>query len=242
MKLRAKHRFRISIVSFLCVGTLAASLCSCGKKETQDYAFAGTNGDASSLGMISVQVREDGSGTRNQFEEYLGISMSEDNVDKYKDMKQCTVLSSGSAMASAINESISGIGYVWGLDHTGTVFGGICVALAGFGSATATSCAVFGVAKILYDKWKEMSVFRALNDLIRPIVSGLLISVGMSLYGTNCTIEDNAGWGWGSVMILMIGIGIMVYVMQKKKVHMVWQVLASIAVSMVACNAFSVFG
>ena len=111
MKLRAKHRFHISIVSFLCVGTLVASLCSCGKKETQDYAFAGTNGDASSLGVISVQVREDGSGTRNQFEEYLGISMSEDNVDKYKDMKQCTVLSSGSAMASAINESKNGIGY-----------------------------------------------------------------------------------------------------------------------------------
>ena len=73
MKLRAKHRFHISIVSFLCVGTLAASLCSCEKKETQDYAFTGTNGDASSLGVISVQVREDGSGTRNQFEEYLGI-------------------------------------------------------------------------------------------------------------------------------------------------------------------------
>lgn len=62
--------------------------------------------------MISVQVREDGSGTRNQFEEYLGISMSEDNVDKYKDIKQCTVLTSGSAMASTINESKNGIGYV----------------------------------------------------------------------------------------------------------------------------------
>lgn len=33
MKLRAKHRFHISIVSFLCVGTLAASLCSCEKKK-----------------------------------------------------------------------------------------------------------------------------------------------------------------------------------------------------------------
>ena len=62
--------------------------------------------------MISVQVREDGSGTRNQFEEYLGISKSDDNTDKYKDMKQCMVLSSGSAMASAINESKNGIGYV----------------------------------------------------------------------------------------------------------------------------------
>ena len=73
MKLRAKHRFHISIVSFLCVGTLAASLCSCEKKETQDYAFTGTNGDASSLGVISVQVREDGSGTRGAFIELFGV-------------------------------------------------------------------------------------------------------------------------------------------------------------------------
>ena len=112
MKLRAKHRFHISIVSFLCVGTLAASLCSCGKKETQDYAFAGTNGDASSLGMISVQVREDGSGTRNQFESYLGIQMSENETDKYKDMEQCTISTSGSALASAVNDAKNAIGYV----------------------------------------------------------------------------------------------------------------------------------
>lgn len=112
MKLRAKHRFHISIVIFLCVGTLAASLCSCGKKETQDYAFVGTNGDASSLGMISVQVREDGSGTRNQFESYLGIQMSENETDKYKDMEQCTISTSGSALASAVNDAKNAIGYV----------------------------------------------------------------------------------------------------------------------------------
>ena len=82
MKLRAKHRFHISIVSFLCVGTLAASLCSCGKKETQDYAFAGTNGDASSLGVISVQVREDGSGTRGAFIELFGVEEKDANGDK----------------------------------------------------------------------------------------------------------------------------------------------------------------
>ena len=112
MKLRPKHRFHISIVSFLCVGTLAASLCSCGKKETQDYAFVGTNGDASSLGVISVQVREDGSGTRNQFESYLGIQMSENEADKYKDMEQCTISTSGSALASAVNDAKNAIGYV----------------------------------------------------------------------------------------------------------------------------------
>ena len=132
------------------------------------------------------------------------------------------------------------MGYVWGLNETGTVFGGICAAIAGCASAIATSCAVFGIAKILYDKWKKMEIFKAMNDLIRPIVSGLLISVGMSLYGTNCKIEDNAGWGWGSVACLMLIIGILVYIMQKKKVHMIWQVLASIGISLVACNLFNV--
>lgn len=141
---------------------------------------------------------------------------------------------------SILCKVLSGMGYVWGLTETGTVFGGICAAVAGCASAIATSCAVFGIAKILYDKWKKMEIFKAMNDLIRPIVSGLLISVGMSLYGTNCKIEDNAGWGWGSVACLMLIIGILVYIMQKKKVHMIWQVLASIGVSLVACNLFNV--
>ncbi len=112
MKLKARKIFQKSVLHIACASILAATLCSCGKKDQPDYAFAGTNGDASSLGMISVQVREDGSGTRNQFEEYLGISMSEDNVDKYKDMEQCVISSSGSAIAGAVNESPNAIGYV----------------------------------------------------------------------------------------------------------------------------------
>lgn len=112
MKRKAGKKFRNVVIYGVCVGILATALCGCGKKEQPDYTFTGTNGDASSLGMISVQVREDGSGTRNQFEEYLGISMSEDNVDKYKDMQQCVISSSGSAMAGAVNESPNAIGYV----------------------------------------------------------------------------------------------------------------------------------
>ena len=112
MKLKARKKFQKSVLHIVCASMLATALCSCGKKEQPDYAFTGTNGDASSLGMISVQVREDGSGTRNQFEEYLGISMSEDNIDKYKDMNQCAISSSGSAMAEAVNETPNAIGYV----------------------------------------------------------------------------------------------------------------------------------
>lgn len=139
---------------------------------------------------------------------------------------------------SILCKVLSGIGYIWGLNYTGTVFGGICTAIAGCASAIATSCAIFGVAKILYDKWKEMEMFQAMNNLIRPIVSGLLISVGVSLYGTNCIMEDNAGWGWGSVACLMMIIGIVVYIMQKKKVHMVLQVLTAVGISLISCNLF----
>lgn len=140
---------------------------------------------------------------------------------------------------SILCKVLSGIGYTWGFSRTGTVFGGICVAVAGFASATAASCAVFCVVKILYDKWKKMEMFQAMNDLIRPIVSGLLISVGISLFNTNCTIENQAGWAWGSIAVLMLVIGGLVYFMQKKKVHMIWQVLASLGISLIACNIFN---
>ena len=140
---------------------------------------------------------------------------------------------------SILCKVLSGIGYVWGLQKTGTVIGGIAVALAGFASATAASCAVFGVIKIIYDYWKKMDMFQAMSHLIRPIVSGLLISVGISLFNTNCKIEDNAGWGWGSVAFVMIVVGVLVYIMQKKNIHMIWQVLASLGISLLACNVYN---
>ncbi len=140
---------------------------------------------------------------------------------------------------SILCKVLSGIGYVWGVTHTGTVFGGICVAITGFASATAASCAVFGVVKILYDKWKKMEMFQAMSELIRPIVSGLLISVGISLYNTNCDLEDKAGWGWGSVAFLMLVIAGVIFFLQKKKVHTIWQILATLAISLVACNLFT---
>lgn len=140
---------------------------------------------------------------------------------------------------SILCKVLSGIGYIWGYNKTGTIFGGVCVALAGFASATAASCAVFDVVKILYDKWKQMDMFQALNDMIRPIVSGLLISVGISLFNTNCMIEDQAGWGWGSVLFLMIVVAGVVKFMQLKKVHMIFQVLSSIGIALLACNLFN---
>jgi chromate transporter len=140
---------------------------------------------------------------------------------------------------SILCKVLSGIGYVWGYNQTGTILGGVCVALAGFACATAASCAVFGVVKILYDKWKQMEMFQALSDLIRPIVSGLLISVGISLYNTNCIIETQAGWGWGSVLFLMIVVAGMVRFQQKKRIHMIFQVVSAIAVSLLACNLFN---
>ena len=140
---------------------------------------------------------------------------------------------------SILCKVLSGIGYVWGYEKTGTIIGGISTSLAGFASATAASCAVFGIVKIIYDKCKKMEMFQTLNVMIRPIVSGLLISVGISLYNTNCIIEDRAGWGWGSVLFLMIVVAGVIKLMQVKKIHSVFQVLASIAISLLACNLFS---
>lgn len=141
---------------------------------------------------------------------------------------------------SILCKVLSGIGYLWGVNKTGTIIGGLAAALAGFAAATAASCAVFGVARILYDKWKKMEMIQAMNHLIRPIVSGLLISVGVSLYTTNCIVEDNAGWGWGSIAVLMLVIVEAILIMQRKKVHTIWQVLAAIGISMLACNFFNV--
>ena len=139
---------------------------------------------------------------------------------------------------SILCKVLSGIGYAWGYELTDSIWGGVALALAGFASATAASCAVFDVVKMMYDRWKSMPMFQTLTDMIRPIVSGLLISVGISLYNTNCIIEDNAGWGWGSVLFLMLVVTGVLILMQRKKIHPVIQVLSSIGIALVACNLY----
>lgn len=62
---------RLKKTGALIVLSMVLCLAGCGDKER--YQTDNVNGDASALGAVQVCVRENGSGTRNEFEEYLDI-------------------------------------------------------------------------------------------------------------------------------------------------------------------------
>ncbi|MGN0326527.1 MAG: substrate-binding domain-containing protein [Lachnospiraceae bacterium] len=91
---------------------LIAGVLFMGCNSEKDYAFQGQNEDAASLGEIVLGVREEGSGTRYEFENFLGISMSDGEQDLYADMPQAAIRESGEDMAAFIAQNDNSIGYL----------------------------------------------------------------------------------------------------------------------------------
>ncbi len=105
-------------IVLLCLAALIAMLASaCGGKD--DYTFRGKNGDASGLGDILLAVREYGSGTRYEFENYLGIAMDENGKDLYTDMADVKIQDNGSSINDCLAQNRNAIGYMSFLQKSG---------------------------------------------------------------------------------------------------------------------------
>ena len=55
------------------------------------------------------------------------------------------------------------------------------MAIAGFASSIAASCGVFSMVAGLYDTFGTLNIFKLVKKWVRPIVSGLLVNVMLSL-------------------------------------------------------------
>lgn len=83
---------------------------------------------------------------------------------------------------SVLGKLLSGVGYYAGLNVTGKVSVGFCVALAGFATAISASGAVLCAVMYIYEMFENLAIFDLLRKCIRPIVGGLLLSTGLALY------------------------------------------------------------
>lgn len=82
---------------------------------------------------------------------------------------------------SILCKTLSGVGYYIGIEISGSVLGGLSVALAGFAISIVASCSVISLMTGLYEAFGNLNVFSELKRWIRPIVSGLLVNVILSL-------------------------------------------------------------
>jgi len=139
---------------------------------------------------------------------------------------------------SILCKTLSGVGYYIGLRETGGVPGGLCVALSGFSVSVAASCGVFATVAGIYDKFGTLNIFQIIKRWIRPIVSGLLINVMLSLI----VQIKKLGSQFGTVYI-PLGCVLFIFVMdevlcRKFKVKNEKAAAISAITSIVFCNVF----
>lgn len=143
---------------------------------------------------------------------------------------------------SILCKTLTGIGYLFGYQVNQSHLHGILVAILGYASSVAASGAVFCLGYYVFQRYKKLDIFHLLRRLIKPIISGLLITVMLSLVKQNVTIGVEAAFGPVVAVALMFVIFIVdLYLHQKNKCSNATMVALSAVVSCIICNVLNVF-
>ncbi|MDO5293257.1 MAG: chromate transporter [bacterium] len=135
---------------------------------------------------------------------------------------------------SILCKMLSGIGYYIGYNQTGTRIGGYLVAICGFACSVMTSCGVFTFICHVYEFFEEISVLELLKKWIRIIISGLLVSIALSLILVNVRVSHAAGFHVTSVLVFSGIVYVVNWIAVKRgfKHHMVLVALSGISMLM----------
>ncbi|MDO4322964.1 MAG: chromate transporter [Lachnospiraceae bacterium] len=103
---------------------------------------------------------------------------------------------------SILCKILTGIGYTLGYGMNQSVTEGILMAVSGFACSVASSGIIFTIVRAFYEKYESLQVFTLLKRFVRPIISGLLLNVAISLYLS--AIQPQLGNGLPSVITLLV--------------------------------------
>ena len=151
------------------------------------------------------------------------------------------------AVANALPGSIlckilTGIAYDVGYNLNGSVIEGFLVALSGFACSVAASGAIFELVFCVYEKYESLQIFSVVKHFIRPIISGLLLTVAVSLYTSGIRGQVQTGSGHPALVITLIVIAVNLVLMwlqrRGKNIHLIWKIVISAGISFAGCNLF----
>lgn len=120
---------------------------------------------------------------------------------------------------SILCKMLSGIGYCIGYNQTGTMMGGYIVGIAGFATSVMMSCYVFTMVSHIYESLENIHILELLKKWIRTIISGLLVSVALSMVLVNIEVSTTYGLDVGKVMLFSGGIYLLNCMASKVKCH-----------------------
>lgn len=139
---------------------------------------------------------------------------------------------------SILCKTLSAIGYVIGYQQGG-ILPALLVATAGFLCSLAASCGVFSLVRCIYLSFGEWEIFRAIRRLIRPIVSGLMLTVILALAYQARKLGLNEGMGWFPVGLMAVLFACDSYLYFERKMSHVKLLVFSVAVSVFCCNGIA---
>lgn len=158
----------------------------------------------------------------------------------YQDFYGSIVSVANALPGSILCKILSGCGYVLGFERGGSVVMGLFMAICGFACSVAASGAIVIVVRMIYDKYENLRIFAVVKHFIRPIISGLLLNVALSLYLSGILEIASGGLTMTILSIITLIVIALVFALeQKKDVHLLWKILLSAAISFVGCNVFA---
>ena len=137
---------------------------------------------------------------------------------------------------SILCKALSGIGYWIGYTQGCSIWAGYIVAVLGFTCSFAASCGIVSVVGSLYRSFGELPIFQAIKQWIRPVVSGLMLNVILSLVYQSRATGQAYDMGWKTVWIMLLVYLVNLFLFYKKKISSIMMVVASVGLSLLLCN------
>ena len=132
---------------------------------------------------------------------------------------------------SILCKTLLGIGYYLGFSLNGSVLTGILFGTVGFAVSIAASCSSFGLIYYLYDSLTESKMFSFVSRWIRPVISGFLLNIMLSLCCQNKAAAEYTDISSSAILTCAILLAALNFLLEKTgKVKNLWLLVINLAV------------
>ena len=142
---------------------------------------------------------------------------------------------------SILCKTLAAVGYFIGMEETGSAAAGLLLALGGFACSVTGSCLSFSAMKYAYRRFGTLSFFELMRKGIRPVVSGLMLTVMVSMLRQGSKVDTGTLFING-FSLLLAEWALACFLKFAKKWENICIVLFLSLLSLALCNASLVFG
>ena len=158
----------------------------------------------------------------------------------YSDFYSNLVPVANAVPGSILCKILTGTGYFLGYRSDGNIVTGLLTGLCGFGCAVAMSCITYSVGAYFYEQLENAAIFSQLKKSTRPIISGLLFTVGLGLIYNCIQIGTDAGIpSWFPALLCLFCLAGEILFVKKFRYRPLLMVLVSAGISLLFCNLAS---